>query len=79
VINDSTVKVILNQPGTRWWRNGSIEASNYENEWYRFDLQHPGHWYYLILKKPVSSYDLLYQKGKDIKVVDMAIKGIRQY
>lgn len=79
VVDDSTIKVTLNQRGTWWWRNGDLRASSYENDWYRVDLRDPGHWYYLILKKPAAVYDLLYQKGKDIKVVDMAIKGSEQY
>lgn len=79
VVNDSTLKVTLNQFDARWWRNGNSEAVDYENEWYRFDLREPGHWYYLVLKKPATTYDLLYQKGKDIKVVDMAIKGSEQF
>jgi len=78
VMNDSMVKVTLNQWGTWWWRNGDFGATSYENEWFRLDLVDPGHWYYLILKQPAANYDLFYQKGEEIKVVDMAIRGAEQ-
>lgn len=78
VMNDSMVKVTLNQWGTWWWRNGDFGATSYENDWFRLDLVDPGHWYYLILKHPADQYDLFYQKGSEIKVVDMAIRGTEQ-
>ncbi|MBC7554304.1 MAG: hypothetical protein H7257_10025 [Taibaiella sp.] len=70
VLNDSTLKVTLNQWGTWWWyamRGGN----SYENNEYRLDLKDPGHWYELTLKHPAANYMLLYQVGNQWKVVDM--------
>ncbi len=74
VMNDSTVKVTLNQWGTWWWLGG-FGATSYENAWFRLDMVDAGHWYNVILKKPASEYQLLYQTGNELKVVDMNRKG----
>ncbi len=74
VMNDSTIKVTLNQWGTWWWIGG-FGATSYENAWFRLDMVDAGHWYNLVLKKPASEYQLLYQTGNELKVVDMARKG----
>ena len=78
VVNDSMIKVTLNQWGTWWWLGG-FGAFNYENNWFRLDLKDPGHWYYVILKKPASTYDILYQTGEELKLVDMTKEGVEQY
>lgn len=74
VINDSTIKVTLNQWGTWWWLGG-FGAYSYENAWFRLDMVDAGHWYKVILKRPAGEYQLLYQTGNELKVVDMARKG----
>lgn len=78
VMNDSTIKVTLNQWGTWWWLGG-FGASSYENQWFRLDMADPGHWYNVILKKPAGEYQLLYQTGKELKEVDMSRKGTEQW
>lgn len=78
VVNDSTIKVTLNQWGTWWWLGG-FGATSYENNWYRLDMVDVGHWYNVILKKPASEYQVLYQTGKELKEVDMQKRGVEQY
>ncbi len=77
VINDSMVKVTLNQWGTWWW----FETRGGHNYWtsdYRLDLKDPGHWYELTLRKPADQYLLLYSVGGEWKTVDMSKKGVDQ-
>ena len=74
VMNDSTIKVTLNQWGTWWWL-GSFGASSYENHYYRLDMTDPGHQYNVILKKPYDQYQVIFQTGKELKEVDMQRKG----
>jgi hypothetical protein len=71
MINDSTVRVTLNQWGTWWWYEGKGGYS-YENGDYKLNLIDPGHYYELILKKPAQQYLLLYQVGDQWKTVDMS-------
>lgn len=73
VVNDSTVKVTLNQWGTWWWRNGQ-GATDFENEDYTLYMRDVGHWYDLVLKKPANSYQLLYLNDGQWKEVDMSEK-----
>ena len=77
VINDSTLKVTLNQWGTWWWyemRGGN----SYKNKDYKLDLKDPGHWYELTLKHPADQYMLLYGVGNQWKAVDMRKKEVEQ-
>jgi hypothetical protein len=74
VLNDSTVRVTLNQWGTWWWIGG-FGATSYENNWVRLDMVDAGHMYEVILKKPAEKYQLLYHKGNELKEVDMTLKG----
>jgi hypothetical protein len=70
VINDSMIKVTLNQYGTWWW----FETRGGYSYWtadYKLDLKDPGHWYELTLRKPADQYLLLYSVGDQWKVVDM--------
>lgn len=78
VLNDSTLRVTLNQWGTWWWFH-FIGASGFENEWYRLDMRDPGHWYELVLKKPAYRYQLLYINERNWRYVDMQKKDIEQY
>jgi len=77
VINDSTVRVMLNQWGTWWWFAGKGGFS-YENGDYKLDLADPGHWYNLTLKKPTQQYLLLYSVGEQWKIVDWDKKNVDQ-
>ena len=77
VLNDSTVRVTLNQWGTWWWF-GMKGGYSYENADYKLDLKDPGHFYELTLKKPMGQYLLLYQVGKDWKTVDISRKNVEQ-
>ena len=77
VVNDSIVKVTLNQWGTWWWY-GMKGGSSYENEDYKLDLKDPGHWYELKLKHPAAQYLLLFQVGDQWRTVDMTKVGQEQ-
>jgi hypothetical protein len=74
VINDSTVRVTLNQWGTWWWYEGK-GAYSYENGDYKLNLVDGGHFYELTLKKPATEYLLLYQVGSQWKTVDWSKKN----
>ncbi len=77
VVNDSTVRVTLNQWGT-WWLYGLLGAGSYENADYKVNMTDPGHWYELTLKKPASEYLILYQVGSEWKTVDLGKKNTDQ-
>lgn len=71
VINDSMIKVTLNQWGTWWW----FETKGGYSYWtadYKIDLKDAGHWYELTLRKPADQYILLYSVGGEWKKVDMS-------
>jgi hypothetical protein len=78
VINDSTVRVTLNQWAT-WWLYYGYGASSYENSDYKVEMRDVGHWYDVVLKHPSSEYLLLYSIGRDWKRVDMNKKNVDQY
>jgi hypothetical protein len=78
VLNDSTIKVTLNQWGTWWWYE-TKGGRSYENEDYKLDLTDPGHEYQLTLKKPATGFLLLYQVGDTWKAVDWSKEGVEQY
>ena len=77
VINDSMVRVTLNQWGTWWWYEGK-GGHSYENEDYKLNMIDGGHFYELTLRQPASRYELLYQVGDQWHVVDMSKKGVDQ-
>jgi hypothetical protein len=68
VVNDSTVKVTLQQWGTWWWYM-DFGGRSYETPDYRIDMRDQGHWYEIILKRPFDQYQLLYQVGDKWQVV----------
>lgn len=74
VVNDSILKVTLNQWSTWWWYEGHGGRS-YETPDYRVDLVDPGHWFEIKLKHPANNYLLLFQNNSAWKAVDMANKG----
>ena len=74
VVNDSTIKVTLNQWGTWWWFE-TRGANGYWTSDYKLNLRDPGHWYELTLRKPADQYLLLYSIGDQWKVVDMSNKN----
>ncbi len=78
VLNDSTIRVTLNQWGTWWWyaMHGGYSYSNSE---YSLNLIDGGHMYELTLKHPASGYLLLYQQGNQWKTVDMSKQNTDQY
>ena len=77
VLNDSTVRITLNQWGTWWWYEGK-GAYTYENSVFKENLVDGGHFYDLILRQPPANYLLLYQVGNEWKVVDWSKKGVDQ-
>lgn len=77
VIDDTTIRVTLNQWGT-WWVYYGYGASSYENSDYKVIMRDPGHWYDLVLKHPASEYLLLFSVGKDWRKVDLSKKGSDQ-
>ncbi len=78
VVNDSVIKVTLNQWGTWWWYH-YLGAHSYENEAYRLDMKDLGHWYELTLKRPADQYLLLFSAADQWKPVDWNKKNIDQY
>ncbi len=68
VVNDSTVRVYLNQWGTWWWYE-SYGCKNYENADYRLEMK-PGNLYELTLKHPANGYMLLYSIAGQWRNVD---------
>jgi hypothetical protein len=78
VINDSVIKVTLNQWGTWWWYEGH-GGHSYENSDYRLNMRDMGHWYDITLKHPASNYLLLYQQGDQWKKVNMKKINEDQY
>ncbi len=77
VLNDSMVRVTLNQWGTWWWFAGKGGFS-YENNDYKLNLVDAGHMYELTLKKPADQYLLLYSVGSQWKTVDWNKKNVDQ-
>lgn len=77
VVNDTLMKVTLNQWGTWWWYEG-LGALSYENEYYKIRMVDPGHWYEMVLKQDPNKYQLLYQVGDQWKVVDWSKKNVDQ-
>ena len=77
VLNDSTVRITLNQWGTWWWYEGK-GAYTYENSVFKENLVDGGHFYDLILRQPPANYLLLYQVANEWKVVDWNKKGVDQ-
>jgi len=77
VMNDSMVRVTLNQWGTWWWYEGK-GGYGYENSDYKLHLNDPGHFYELTLKRPAQQYQLLYQVGDHWNVVDWSKRGVDQ-
>ena len=78
VLNDSMVRVTLNQWGTWWWYNG-LGGHSYENPDYKLNMIDGGHFYELTIKKPATQYLLLYQVGDKWKTVDMNKKPADLY
>ncbi len=78
VVNDSTMKVVLNQWGTCWWYYG-YGATSYENADYKVEMRDQGHWYDLILKHSADNYLLLFSTGDKWQIVDWSKKNVDQY
>jgi hypothetical protein len=78
VINDSMVRVTLNQWGTWWWYEGQ-GGHSYETEDYKVNMVDVGHMYDLTLKHPASTYKLLYSHGDRWEVADMSKINEDQY
>lgn len=70
VLNDSMLRVTLNQWGTWWWSEGQ-GGHSYENADYKLNVIDYGHLYELTLKKPAGEYALFFQVGDKWKRVDM--------
>jgi hypothetical protein len=76
VLNDTTVRVMLNQWGTWWWYNDR-GATNYEHPYFKRIMDEYG--YNLILRGKPTDYLLLYQVGNHWKSVDWSNKDSDQY
>jgi hypothetical protein len=77
VINDSLIKVELNQWGTWWWYETKGGHSYWTGD-YKIEHMDVGRWYELTLRKPADQYLLLYSVGGVWKTVDIAKKGVKQ-
>jgi hypothetical protein len=77
VLNDSTIRVTLNEWGT-WWLYYGFGAGSYETADYKVNMRDVGHMYELTLKHDPKEYLLLYSVGKQWKVVDWNKKEIDQ-
>ncbi|MBA3828714.1 MAG: hypothetical protein H0X33_07240 [Taibaiella sp.] len=77
VLNDTVVRVTLNQWGTWWWY-GDLGGRSYENDDYKIDVKDAGRMYELTLKQKASNYMLLYQVGSKWRIVDMSKKNRTQ-
>ena len=73
VINDSAVKVSLNQWGTWWWYE-SMGCRNYENGDYKLEMLKDGNSFQLTLKHPANGYMLLYSIAGQWRTVDWTNK-----
>jgi hypothetical protein len=78
VIDDSTIRITLNQWGT-WWLYYGMGATSYENKDFKVNMKDAGHWYELTLKHPANEYLLLYVAGDKWQAVDWDKKNIDQY
>lgn len=78
VINDSSVRVTLNQWGTWWWYEGH-GGKSYEKPDYKLDMKDIGHFYEITLKHPSSEFLLLYQVEGVWKTVDWSKKDQEQW
>lgn len=76
VLNDSTLRVELNQWGTWWWYD-DLGAVSYQNDWYTAKLDEYG--YTLELKGDRNEYLILFQKGARWNNVNWSIKNEPQY
>ncbi len=78
VVDDSTIRVTLNQWGT-WWLYYGYGATSYENKDYKVIMRDAGHWYDLILKHPAQEYLVLYTVGREWRKADLNKKNIDQH
>lgn len=69
MLNDSTVRVVLNQYATWWWYSG-LGGHDHEHADYKARITNDG--YEMVMKKPASQYALYYQVGSQWKRVDMS-------
>lgn len=78
VLNDSTLKVTLNQFGSWWWYaiNGGV---SYSNALYAVNMTDAGHEYILTLKQPATAYQIYFQVGSTWHQVQWQQKGSPQY
>jgi hypothetical protein len=78
VLNDSSLKVTLNQFGTWWWyaMNGGV---SYSNALYSVNMTDVGHEYILTLKQPATAYQIYFQVGSTWHQVQWQEIGKPQY
>ncbi len=78
VLNDSMVRVTLNQWGTWWWYSGH-GGTGYSNKDYSINMIDGGHMYELTLKHPYAQYQLLFEHAANWTTVDMKKRDGEQY
>lgn len=78
VVNDSTIKITLNQWGT-WWQYQHIGGHNYETPDFKLNMTDMGHEYEVVLKKPAHNYLILYIAGEEWHIVDWNKKNVEQH
>ena len=81
VVNDTTMRVTLNQWGGWWWFAG-MGGTDYENAAYRIkqnDQGTTGCSYDLYLRKPADSFLILFSTGDNWKVVNTSNHDYDQY
>jgi hypothetical protein len=71
VLNDSVLRIRLNQWGTWWWYN-ALGGHSYENADYSIQVADGG-CYDLAMKKNNSNYIFYFQTGSQWKQVDLAL------
>ena len=78
VLNDSTVQVTVKYRDINFWFGGT-DGIHLETPFYKITDQDTGLWYRLVLKDNPAKYQLLYQTGMQLKLVDMSKKLQPQY
>ncbi|MEO6830647.1 MAG: hypothetical protein ABI378_00440 [Chitinophagaceae bacterium] len=61
-VNDSTIKITLEQWGTWWWYK-DFGGYSYETPDYALNMRDQGHWYELTMKKPRENFLILYLRN----------------
>ncbi len=79
IVEDSNhLHVVLNQWGS-WWQQQGLGGEDRSNELFDLHFIDPGHDYRLTLKQHPKGMVILYQQGREWRVVDMSKIGEEQW